>query len=178
MSRIGKKIIAIPEKTEVTVAGSKVTVKGPLGELTREFPALIEIKKEGNTITLAPKKETKDSSPLWGTASSHIQNMIAGVNTLFQKKLIIEGIGFKSDVKPNDITLSLGFSHTIKMDIPKTVKVVSEKGGILSITGIDKEAVGQFAASIRSLKKPEPYKGKGVRYDTETIRRKQGKKTT
>ncbi len=177
MSRIGKKIIAIPEKTEVTVAGSKVTVKGPHGELSREFPALIAIKKEGTTITLEPTKETKDSSPLWGTASSHIQNMIEGVNKPYQKKLVIEGIGFKSDVKPEDITLSLGFSHTIKVKIPKTIKVVSEKG-VLVITGIDKEAVGSFAAGIRSLKKPEPYKGKGIHYIDEVVRRKQGKKTT
>ncbi len=176
MSRIGKKIIAIPEKTEVTVAGSAVKVKGPNGELSREFPDIITITKEGSTITMLPRRETKDSNVLWGTVSSHISNMIEGVNKPFQKKLIVEGIGYKADIKGEDLTMALGFSHPVKIKIPKTLKVTIEKG-IISVVGIDKEEVGQFAAFVRAKKKPEPYKGKGIRYEGEVIRRKQGKKT-
>ena len=177
MSRIGKKIITIPEKTEVTISESKVTVKGPQGELVREFPATITIKKDGNTITTEPKKSSADLSPIWGTVSAHIMNMIEGVNTPFVKKLVVEGIGYKADLKGEDLTLALGFSHPIKVKVPKTLKVTNEKG-VLTITGIDKEAVGSFAAKIREYKKPEPYKGKGVHYEDEVVRRKQGKKTT
>ena len=177
MSRIGKKIITIPEKTEVTISESKVTVKGPHGELVREFPAAIIIKKDGMTITTEPKKAGNEVSPIWGTVSAHIMNMIKGVNAPFMKRLVIEGIGYKADLKGEDLTLSLGFSHQIKVKVPKNLKVTNEKG-ILSISGIDKEAVGSFAAQIREYKKPEPYKGKGVHYEDEVVRRKQGKKTT
>jgi len=176
MSRIGKKIIAIPEKTDVTIGEGKVTVKGPQGEISREFPMQIEVKKEGSTITVAPAKNTKDLSPLWGTVAAHIINMIEGVNKPFQKKLVVEGIGYKADLKGEELVMALGFSHLVKMKVPKGLKVTIEKG-IITIVGINKDLVGQFAASIREHKKPEPYKGKGIHYEDEVVRRKQGKKS-
>lgn len=176
MSRIGKKPIAIPKGTEITVALGVITVKGPLGELRRAFDAtLFDITVSEGIATVIPKVQGLATKALWGTYASHIGNMIEGVNKAFEKKLIVEGVGFRADVKGTDLALELGFSHDINMPIPAGLTIKSEKGE-LTISGIDKEAVGQFAAKVRSLKKPEPYKGKGVRYSDETIRRKQGKK--
>ena len=176
MSRIGKKVIVIPEKTEVSLASGVFTVKGPLGTLTKNFKSDIEVKINGKEITLVPKKETIETRALWGTYGSHIVNMIAGVNIPFVKKLILEGIGYKSEVKGNNLVLALGFSHPVNVAIPEGLKITAEKN-IITATGIDKELVGQFTAQVRSLKKPEPYKGKGMRYEGEVIKRKQGKKT-
>ena len=175
MSRLGKKPLTIPEKTEVSVKDFIVTVKGPLGETKRTFKPKISIKVENGLVVLSPNDPTNETNALWGTYASHIKNMINGVNKLFEKKLVIEGIGFKSEVKGQEIVFNLGFSHQIKLPVPQGLKVTSEKG-VMTITGIDLEAVGQFAAKIRDLKRPEPYKGKGIRYDDEVIRRKQGKK--
>jgi len=184
MSRVGKQIITLPEKTEIILSAGSVTIRGPLGELSRTVHPIIEIKVEGRDITVHPKRMTLESRALWGTYTSHLKNMVAGVNKAFEKKLILEGIGFKSEVKPDPaggseaskIVFALGFSHPVEVTIPKDLKVTAEKN-IISISGSDKETVGQFAAQIRALKKPEPYKGKGMRYDTEIIKRKQGKKT-
>ena len=176
MSRIGKKIIAIPEKTEVSHADGVFKVKGPLGEIARAFHPEIQIKIENNTVTLEPVRMSLDLRALWGTYSSHIQNMINGVHKAFEKKLIVEGIGFKSDVKGKDLHLALGFSHPVQVAIPDGLKVTAEKN-IITVSGVDIEKVGQFVAAVRSLKKPEPYKGKGIRYEKEVIRRKQGKKS-
>lgn len=176
MSRIGKQIITLPEKTEIDISAGLVTIKGPLGELTRAVDPIIEIKLEGREVTVHPKRMTLESRALWGTYASHIKNMVSGVNKAFEKKLILEGIGFKSEVKGNKIVLALGFSHPVEVDIPEGLKVTAEKN-LITISGASKEAVGQFAAQLRALKKPEPYKGKGMRYDTEVIKRKQGKKT-
>lgn len=176
MSRIGKKIIAMPAKTTVTYSDGLLNVTGPLGTLSKKMNSDITITITPTEITLAPVKETIASRSLWGTYSSHISNMIAGVNTAFSKKLIIEGIGYKSEVKGTNLVLALGFSHPVIVPISDGLKVTAEKN-ILTITGNDKEMVGQFAASVRMLKKPEPYKGKGIRYDGEVIKRKQGKKS-
>jgi len=176
MSRVGKKQIIVPEKTTVAVAGEHVTVKGPLGELKRTFRPEISIEVKDGVVTLAPLRNSLDILALWGTYSSHIQNMITGVNKAFEKKLVVEGIGYKSDVKGKDLHLALGFSHPVKVEIPADLKVTAEKN-VISISGLNSEKVGQFASSVRALKKPEPYKGKGIRYDTEVIRRKQGKKS-
>ncbi|MEX2010337.1 MAG: 50S ribosomal protein L6 [Parcubacteria group bacterium] len=176
MSRIGKRIITLPEKTEIELKGDLVSVKGPQGELTRYVNPIIEVKVEGREVTLLPKKETLESRALWGTYASHIANMVNGVNTPFQKKLILEGIGFKSEVKGDKIVMALGFSHPVEVAIPGTLKVTAEKN-VITVSGVDKEEVGGFTARLRALKKPEPYKGKGMRYDTEVIRRKQGKKS-
>ncbi|MDO8594616.1 MAG: 50S ribosomal protein L6 [bacterium] len=177
MSRLAKKPILIPEKVEVGVSNDTVTVKGPVGTLTRKMSSAISIVVKDGSIQISPKNDLLTTKMLVGTTVAHIRNMIAGSREAFVKKLIIEGIGFKAEIKGTEMTLSLGFSHQIKMPIPQTLKVTSEKG-IVTISGGDIEAVGAFAAKIRSLKKPEPYKGKGIRYDGEVIRRKQGKKTT
>ncbi len=174
MSRIGKKIIAIPAKTEVAVSGSKVSVKGPKGALEREFTSLVTVAVADGKVTVTPKSE--EANALWGSAASHLENMVAGVNQPFVKKLILEGIGYKADVRGTELVMALGFSHPVHMKIPAGLTVTSDKG-IVTISGIDKDVVGQFAAEIRAWKKPEPYKGKGFRYEDEVIRRKQGKKS-
>lgn len=177
MSRIGKNKIIVPAKTEVKITGQAVSVKGPLGELSREFPAAVKIEVVDGHITVTPVGNmTVDLNSLWGTVASHIKNMVAGVNKAFEKKLILEGIGFKADVVGADIVFKLGFSHPVKIAIPKNLKVTSEKN-IIAVSGIDKEFVGRYVAELRALKKPEPYKGKGMRYEKEVIRRKEGKKT-
>jgi large subunit ribosomal protein L6 len=176
MSRIGKQIINIPAGTEVKLTGSSMSVKGPKGTLVRDFPGTVAININGAEVTLTPKNESdKTERALWGTYAAHIKNMVAGVNTSFTKKLILEGVGFKSEVAGKVLKLALGFSHPVNVDIPEGLTVTAEKN-IVTVTGIDKELVGQWTAGVRALKKPEPYKGKGFRYDTEVIRRKQGKK--
>ncbi len=176
MSRIGKQIIEIPVKTTVTADHGSVSVAGPLGVLQRDFKNSIDIAVEGSEVKLTPRDTSVDTRALWGTYASHIMNMIAGVNQVYEKKLMVEGVGFRSEVSGQKLTLALGFSHPVIVAIPDGIKVTAEKN-LITITGIDKEAVGQFAANVRSLKKPEPYKGKGIRYHDEVIRRKQGKKT-
>lgn len=176
MSRIGKQIIEITSGTTVTQSGNTLVVKGPKGELTRTFGDTIAITIENNTVTFLPRKLDPESRAMWGTYASHVKNMIEGVNNGFTKKLILEGVGFKSDVSGDSLNLALGFSHPVKVAIPAGLTVTAEKNNI-TVTGIDKEKVGQFTAEVRALKKPEPYKGKGFRYDGEVIRRKQGKKS-
>ncbi len=176
MSRIAKQPIPIPAGTEVTLANGVLTVKGPKGTLTRPVKDDVVIVIDGGTVTLSPKNESDIfSRALWGTYASHVKNMLAGVTTPYVKKLILEGVGFKSEVKGKDLALALGFSHPVSVSIPEGLTVTAEKN-VITITGIDKEQVGQFAASVRAMKKPEPYKGKGFRYEGEVIRRKQGKK--
>lgn len=144
--------------------------------MVREFKPAVIFTVVNDVLEVTLRKKDKASLSLWGTYAAHALNMIKGVSTPFQKKLIIEGIGFKAEVKGEELVLNLGFSHQVKVKVPKGLKVVSEKG-TLTISGIDTELVGQFSAKVRDLKKPEPYKGKGIRYDNEVIRRKQGKKT-
>jgi len=182
MSRIGKQKIQIPKEVEVTKNGVLLKVVGPKGTLTRTFLDDVDIKIVDKIITLNIKRNDKFSKSLWGTYASHIKNMIKGVETLYQKKLILEGVGFKSEIRPastgegQEFNFALGFSHPVIVSIPKDITATVEKNNI-TITGIDKELVGSFTASIRALKKPEPYKGKGMHYENEVIRRKQGKKT-
>jgi len=175
MSRLGKKPIVIPEKTEVKISDYTVSVKGPLGELSRDFKSNISFSKEEGKVVLTPKGSNNATKALWGTYASHIKNMMSGVNQLFVKKLIVEGIGFKSEVKGENLTLNLGFSHQVPIKIPAGLKVTAEKN-VITVSGMDKEKVGQFAASVRDLKRPEPYKGKGIHYEGEIVRRKEGKK--
>ena len=176
MSRIGKKGATIPTGTTVTQNDTVVTVKGPLGELSRDFRGPVEIKVDGATVVVTPKNNSKEARSLWGTYASHMVNMVAGVNKAFEKKLIIEGVGYKVEAQGKTLVFSLGFSHKVPMEIPADVKVLVEKNN-LTISSVNKESVGQFAAQIRANKKPEPYKGKGIRYSDEVIRRKQGKKS-
>lgn len=176
MSRIGKKIIEIPKGAEASVSGAEFVVKGPKGTLKKAIPSAVEVVIEGSTVKVTKKPGVVQEKALWGTFASHLINLVDGATKGFEKKLIIEGIGYKADVKGTNLVLALGFSHPVNIPIPEGLKVVSDKG-VLTMTGPDKEVLGQFAAQIRSLKKPEPYKGKGIRYDAEIIRRKQGKKT-
>ena len=175
MSRLAKRPIAIPAKTEITFSDLILSVKGPKGVLSRPVHRLVNIDIGAEGVQVSTKSISKEAKAGIGTYASHIRNMIEGVNTGFQKKLLIEGVGYKWDVAGKVLNLGLGFSHPVKMDIPEGLAVTVEKG-VLNISGFDKELVGQFAANVRALKKPEPYKGKGIRYEGEVIRRKQGKK--
>jgi large subunit ribosomal protein L6 len=176
MSRIGKQEIDIPTGVKVTQSGPILTVVGPKGALSKNFRDDITITITDKVVNLNIKRNDKFSKSLWGTYASHIKNMIAGVQTPYQKKLILEGVGYKSEVKGKEFHFALGFSHPVVVKIPDTITATADKNNI-TITGIDKELVGSFTAAIRALKKGEPYKGKGMRYEGEVIRRKQGKKT-
>lgn len=176
MSRLGKKEIQIPKGVTVTKDGVNITVAGPKGKLTKIFRDDITVNIADGVITLNVKRNDKFSKALWGTYASHLMNMIKGVETPYTKKLILEGVGYKSEVKGKDFHFALGFSHPVVVPIPEGLTATAEKNNI-TITGIDKELVGSYTAMIRALKKPEPYKGKGMRYEDEVIRRKQGKKT-
>jgi large subunit ribosomal protein L6 len=175
MSRLAKQPIAVPPATEITVSGGEVRVKGPKGTLMRPGNRLIDIEVGKGGVQVSTKSETIEARAALGTYASHVRNMIEGVTKGFSKKLLVEGVGFKWDVKGKTLNLSLGFSHPLTMAIPEGLTVVADKG-TLTISGFDKELVGQFAANVRAQKKPEPYKGKGIRYEGEVIRRKQGKK--
>lgn len=176
MSRLGKKGIEIPTNTTVTVNGGSVVVKGPLGELSRIFRKNIVITVEGNKVDLKPIKDTLENKALWGTYASHIMNMIEGVNKGYTNRIVVEGIGYKADISPLEIVFKVGFSHPVKVLIPKGLKVTSDKG-VIVVTGTDKELVTSFSSSLKAIKKSEPYKGKGIRFEGEVIRRKEGKKT-
>jgi len=179
MSRVGRQLITLPTGVTATLAANTLTVKGPKGTLTREFKPVIEIKIDGSEIRLAPRTDSGLKAgvvtPLWGTYASHVKNMVTGATTGFVKTLLIEGVGFKAAVAGDTLTLDLGFSHPIKLKVPAGIAVTVEKG-TMTITGADKEQVGQFTATVRAYKPTEPYKGKGIRYSDETVIRKQGKK--
>lgn len=176
MSRIGKKGVTIPSGTTVTQDGTTITVKGPQGVLVRDFPGNVVVAIEGEKIVLTPKNSSKEARALWGTYASHLVNMVDGVNKLYEKKLIIEGVGYRVEQQKDTLVFSLGFSHKVNMQAPKDIKVVVDKNTI-TLTSPNKESLGQFAAEIRAKKKPEPYKGKGIHYEGEVVRRKQGKKS-
>lgn len=178
MSRIGKRTIILPEKVSAQVAGNKVTVKGPNGELSLTLHSLVSVtsEKEGLKIKVQNEKEKLNRS-LWGTTASLLQNMVDGVTKNFSKKLEISGVGFSWEVKGEKVVLKVGCSHPITYIIPKGVtgKIVKN---VLEISGADKQLVGRTAAEIRAIKKPEPYKGKGIKYQGEVIRKKAGKQAT
>lgn len=175
MSRIGKNAIKIPAGTEVSVASGELTVKGKAATLKRPLHNAVTITVEKGEVLVTPAQKTRLARALWGTYAAHIRNMIAGVNTPFVKKLEVQGIGYRAEIAGKQIKLSVGFSHPVLMDIPAGLATTVEKN-VITVTGADKEAVGQFAATIRAVKKPEPYKGKGIRYEGEVVREKQGKK--
>lgn len=177
MSRIGKKAITIPAGTEISVGTGEFSVKGKGGTLSRALHPAVAIKVEGASVVVEPKNSSRLARALWGTYASHVKNMIRGVNDPFVKRLVVEGIGYRAELAGKEIKLALGFSHPVLMPVPEGIAVSIEKGTI-SVASADKELVGQFAADIRALKKPEPYKGKGIRYEDEVIRRKEGKKAS
>lgn len=175
MSRLGKRPITIPAGVEVSVKDGFLTVKGKAGTLKREIHRDVVIAVEGSVVNVEPRNNSRLAKALWGTFAAHVRNMVSGVATPFVKKLQIEGIGFKAEVQGKNIKMALGFSHPVIVAIPEGLSAVVEKN-IISISGADKDSVGQFAASVRSLKEPEPYKGKGIRYEGEHVRQKEGKK--
>ncbi|MFZ3044004.1 MAG: 50S ribosomal protein L6 [Minisyncoccia bacterium] len=174
MSRLAKKPIAVG-KTAVSVAGGVLSVKGAKGTLTKRVHPSVDIAIGNEGVMVTPKDRSRLAKALTGTYASHVKNMVAGVETPYMKKLILDGVGYKMEVKGKDVVLTVGFSHTVSLPIPEGLTATTEKN-TMKIEGIDKETVGQFAANIRRVKPPEPYLGKGIRYDGEVIRRKQGKK--
>ena len=177
MSRIGKQTIVIPDKTDVSVTDGTLSVKGPKGELSRPVHSEVGISVAEGVVSVSPRKSTKLARSLWGTYAAHVGNMVRGVNEPFEKRLVLEGIGYKVELLGKELKFSVGFSHPVIVDIPDDIAVSVEKN-VISISGISRESVGQFAARVRAVKKPEPYKGKGIRYENEVVRRKQGKKAT
>ena len=175
MSRIGNKVITLPAGVEVTNNDNVVTVKGPKGELTREFNKNIEIKVEGNEVTLHRPNDSKENKTIHGTSRANLNNMVVGVTTGYEKKLEVNGVGYKAAKAGKKLTLSLGYSHPVEMEDPEGIETVLDGQNIIIVKGIDKEKVGQFAAEIRDKRRPEPYKGKGIKYADEVIRRKVGK---
>lgn len=175
MSRIGKKPIEIPQGVQVQIDGRRVTVKGSRGEISREFRPELGIVLEDNKIAVKVKKESKQTNAFWGLTRALLANMVKGVTDGYEKKLEIEGVGFRASVETDNLVLNIGFSHPLRVKIPEGIKISVEKN-IIIIAGIDKESVGQTAAKIRALRRAEPYKGKGIKYAGEQIRRKLGKK--
>ena len=175
MSRIGKNPITIPDKVEVTINGQTVTVKGPLGTLSRTFRPEVTITQEGNVLVVTRKGEDRLSRALHGLSRTLLNNMVQGVSTGFTKNLEIVGVGYRAQVQGKTLVLSLGYSHPVEIDAPEGIEFKVEANTKLAVSGPDKETVGQIAALIRSKRPPEPYKGKGVRYAGEKIRRKAGK---
>ena len=175
MSRLGKQPITLPSGVEATFAEGVLTVKGTKGTLTRPMKNDVEVKIEDNAIILTPNEKSEDAPALWGTYAAHANNMVTGVTEGFTKILEIEGVGYRAEVKGNILVLNVGFSHQVELEIPEGISVIVEKS-IITVSGVDKDEVGQFAANIKKVKKPEPYKGKGIRYQGEYIIRKQGKK--
>lgn len=176
MSRIGKTPITLPDKVKVTVAdGNRVTVEGPKGKLNWELPKDISVSVEGTKLTVARGNENRDVRALHGLSRALLNNMVTGVSNGFRRDLEIQGVGFRAAVKGDKLDLSIGYSHPVLFPIPKEIKVAVTDNTKISIEGIDRQLVGQVAADIRAYYPPEPYKGKGIRYAGEQVRRKEGK---
>ena len=176
MSRIGKRPIAVPEGATVTVDGQTVSAKGPKGQLTWTVAPEVEVKLENNELTLEPREDTPRARAMWGLSRSLVDNMVTGVTTGFERTLELVGVGYRAAMKGNALSLQLGFSHDVDIDPPAGVTFATPKQTEIKISGIDKQVVGEIAAKIRKIRPPEPYKGKGVRYAGEKVRRKEGKK--
>lgn len=174
MSRLAKKPISIG-RTTVSVAGGALTVKGTKGTLTKRVHPIINISIAPEGVMVTPKNNSRLAKALTGTYASHVKNMVQGVETPYMKKLVMDGVGYKMEVKGKEVVLTVGFSHTVALPIPEDVTVKVEKN-VMTIESISKESIGQFAANVRRVKPPEPYLGKGIHYEGEIIRRKQGKK--
>ncbi|EOS59456.1 ribosomal protein L6 [Firmicutes bacterium M10-2] len=176
MSRIGNKLITIPANVTVDVnAENEVTVKGPKGTLTRKFSPLMIINVENNEVTVKRPNNEKHTKQLHGTTRALLNNMVVGVSEGFTKELELVGIGFRTSVKGNKLTMNVGYSHPVEMDIVEGLEVTCPSTTSIKVAGIDKQLVGEYSANIRAVRKPEPYKGKGIRYKGEVIRRKEGK---
>ncbi len=176
MSRIGKKAVAIPSGVTLTLEGQTVTVKGPKGQLAWTIADEIEVKQEGSELSLTPRDESKRAKSMWGLSRTLVANMVHGVTAGFEETLELVGVGYRAAMKGSALSLQLGFSHEVDVAAPAGVTFAVPKQTEIKIAGADKQAVGEIAAKIRRIRPPEPYKGKGVRYAGEKVRRKEGKK--
>jgi len=176
MSRIGKQPVAIPGGVTATIENDTITVKGPKGTLSMGLSELIDYQVDGDQITVKPANDSKQARSFWGMQRTLVANLVEGVNDGFSKVLEITGVGYRAQAKGKVLNLQLGFSHDINLDVPEGIEVKTPDQTTVEISGVDKQKVGQFAAEIREWRKPEPYKGKGVKYRGEYIFRKEGKK--
>lgn len=176
MSRIGKKPLSVPQGVTASIDGQTVTAKGPKGELKFVVNEEVLVKLENGEISVEPRDQSKDARSKWGMSRSQIENILVGVKDGFERKLEIQGVGYRAAMQGKNIQLSLGFSHEVVYEAPEGITLACPKPTEISITGIDKQKVGQVAAEIREYRQPEPYKGKGVRYAGEKVFRKEGKK--
>ena len=175
MSRIGKQPITVPAGVDVTIDGTTVTVKGPKGELTRSFPEIMIIKREGDDVLVERPDDTREAKAYHGLVRTLIANMVEGTSTGFKKKLQLVGVGYRAALKGTDLEMQLGFSHPVLVEAPESITFEVPSQTEIIVSGPSKEQVGQVAANIRKWRKPEPYKGKGIRYEGEQVRRKLGK---
>jgi large subunit ribosomal protein L6 len=176
MSRIGKKPVALPKGVTASVDGQTVKVKGPKGELSVTLVREVSAKIDDHGISVTPDKSAERAEQMWGLSRSLVNNLVTGVTSGFTQKLEIQGVGYRAAVQGKNLNLQLGFSHDVVYPIPQGITITSEKPTMISVSGMDKQLVGQVAAEIRGYRPPEPYKGKGVRYEGEYVRRKEGKK--
>lgn len=176
MSRIGKHAVTLPSGVEVAVAGQQVTVKGALGELSHVMADEVEVTRDGDDVWVKPRADDTRSRSMWGMSRTVVNNMVVGVSEGFSRTLEINGVGYRAAVDGKFLNLQLGYSHDIKLAIPDDIEIKCPKPTSITVRGANKQRVGQIASEIRSLRKPEPYKGKGIRYEGEYVRRKEGKK--
>lgn len=175
MSRIGKAPIALPKGVEVNINGQEVSVKGPKGRLSRSIHPLIEVKREAEALLVSPREATQQGHSLWGLSRTLVNSMVVGVSEGFSKTLEVNGVGYRAEVNGNQLKLALGYSHPVEFTLPEGISATVEKATVITISGIDRELLGQTCATIRGFRPPEPYKGKGIKYANEVIRRKAGK---
>ncbi len=178
MSRIGKRILTIPENVNVELVENKITVKGPKGELSLDINKNIKVNIEDNKLTVEKLKQDKQTNAMHGTTNALINNMIIGVSEGYKKGLEIVGVGYRFNAQGNTLTISAGYSHPVKMEVPAGITVNTISNTEIELVSIDKAALGKFAAEVRDVRPPEPYKGKGIKYKGEEIRRKEGKKAS
>jgi len=176
MSRVGKRPIDVPQGVDCQINEGILKAKGKLGELSLVLPRELDVKLEANQLLVIPKNKLKETRMLWGTIRSRVDNLVKGVNEGFTRKLEINGVGYRAAVQGSDVVLQLGYSHEVRLKVPEGLTVKCESPTRVAISGIDRQRVGQFASEIRAKRPPEPYKGKGVRYEGEFILRKEGKK--
>lgn len=175
MSRIGNKIVVLPAGVEIKQDGNNVTVKGPKGELTRHFSSDIAMNIEGNEVTFTRPNDTKEMKTIHGTTRANFNNMVVGVSEGFQKALELQGVGYRAQLQGKKLVLNVGYSHPVEIDAPAGIEIEVPNNTSIIVKGLDKEVVGELAANIRGVRPPEPYKGKGIRYVGEYVRRKEGK---
>ena len=176
MSRVGQNPVSVPDGVTVDIAGKLITAKGKLGELSVNLVDDVEVTREENRLIVKPRGNSKQARTMWGTSRSLLQNIVTGVGEGFTIKLEIVGVGYRAAVEGKDLVLQLGFSHEVRHPIPDGITIACERPTLVAISGADRQKVGQVAANIRSYRKPEPYKGKGIKYENEFILRKEGKK--